>query len=107
MKSGQLNRTSSLIDMLEVMSGTYSEYDDGEWHVVKTPMFLALTGTLDAGNHPIPFRFAVPVAGTNYGADGSVHSVIVKPMDTAVNVPVSGIVTLQVFGDYADVNANR
>lgn len=106
-KSGQINRTSSLVDMLEVMSGTYSEYDSGEWHVVKTPMFLTMTATLDAGNHPLPFTFAVPVAGTLYCADGTTAAVIVRPNDTAVNVPKSGIVTFQVFGDYAEVKANR
>lgn len=107
MKSGQINKTSSLVDILEVMSGTYSEYDEGEWHIVKTPMFLTMTGTVDKGNHPLPFRFSVPIAGTLYGSDNSIRSVIVRPTETAVNVPVSGIVTFQVFGDYADVKANR
>lgn len=107
MKSATINKNSSFVDVLEMLSGAWNEYDSGEWHIVKNPLFLVMTATLDAGPHVLPFTFNVPVAGTLCAADGSMQAVIIKPLQTAVDVPSSGIVTVQAFGNYADVKAVR
>lgn len=105
MRSAIINRTSSLTDVMELLQGPWQEYDDGEFHIVKTPFFLVLTATLDAGSHALPFTFAVPVAGTVSHADGSVDASVIRPGETAVNLSSPGIFALQVFGAFADVKS--
>lgn len=101
MFNGIVNKGSTGVDILEVLSGIWNEYDSGEWHVVKTPMFLVLEATLDPGASPLPFSFKVPVAATVAGTDGSVAAVIVRPGDTVFDMPFPGVATIQVFGDRA------
>ena len=101
MRSGQINRASNFVDVVEVLTGSWNEYDSGEFHIVVTPFFTVLTGTLDAGSHVVPFRIAIPVAGTRYHAGGAVEAVIVKPGQTALNINESGIFNMCLFGDGA------
>lgn len=105
MKSGQINRNSPVVDLLEICSGTWNEYDSDGWHVVKTPFFLSLSGVFDAGSHVVPFSFSVPVAGTLCCADGSVEAVIVRPGDSAVSIGKPGLVTMSLFGQLSAIRA--
>ena len=103
MNSGLISKTSPYVDIIDVLSGTYSEYDSGSFHVVVTPFFTVLTATLDAGSTGLPFRVTMPVAGTISHADGSVEAVIIRPGQTAVSVDSPGIFQLQMFGESAKV----
>lgn len=103
MKSGFISRTSRTEDVLEILTGTWDDYVSGDWHVTATPFFTVITATLDAGKHPLPFTFSAPVAALLSHADGSVGAVIVRPGDTAVDIPEPGIFNLQVFGGQASL----
>ena len=107
MFNGIVNKGSTAIDLVEVLSGTWNEYISGEWSVTKCPFFLVLEATLDAGTHPLPFRFDRPVAGTLVTPGGSVLGVIVRPGEDAVEIKEPGLVTFQVFGDRAKPTAVR
>ena len=106
-KSAIINKNSPFVDVVEMLSGAWNEYDSGEWHIVKTPLFLVMTATLDKGKHALPFTFKVPVAGTLNATDGTASAVIIKPQQTAIETAKPGIVTVQAFGNYADVKAVR
>lgn len=103
MHSGMINKTSPFVDVLDQLTGTYAEFDRGEFHVVVTPFFTVLSAVLDAGSHVLPFKVTRPVAGLLSGGDGSVSAVLIKPGDTAVNLEKSGMFNLQCFGDLAKV----
>lgn len=103
MKSAVINKTSQYGEILEMMSGSWVETDKGEWHIVRTPFFLVMTATLDAGRHPLPFKFLVPVAARISNSDGTAAAAIIKPGDEAVEVEKPCILDLQVFGEQADV----
>lgn len=105
MKSGMINRTSPYVDVVEMLSGTWNEYDSGDYHIVVTPFFTVITATLDAGSTELPFSFTLPVAGTLSHDDGSVEAVIIRPGQTAINVGTAGLFQLQLFGDAAKVTA--
>lgn len=105
MHSGLISRTSPYTDILDVMTGSYAEYDSSSYHIVVTPFFTVITATLDAGSTELPFKVTRPVAGTLSHADGSVDAVIVKPGQTAINVAQPGLFQLQMFGDSARVAA--
>lgn len=103
MKSAVINRTSPFVDIVELLSGSWNEYESGEFHVVRTPFFLVLSATLDAGRHVLPFRFSVPVAATVSHADGTVDAAVIRPGETAVELSAPGVFALQVFGIHAEV----
>lgn len=103
MRSGQINRASNFVDVVEVLTGSWNEYDSGSFHVVVTPFFTVLTATLDAGSTGLPFRVTMPVAGTISHADGSVEAVIIRPGQTAVSIDSPGIFQMKMFGESAKV----
>lgn len=105
MHSGMISKTSPYVDILDVLSGSYSEYNIGVYHIVVTPFFTVITATLDAGSTELPFRFTLPVAGTLSHEDGSIDAVIIKPGQTAINAETPGLFQLQLFGDAARVTA--
>lgn len=107
MFSGVINKNSSQIDVLEVLSGTYGQYEDGEWQIVKNPFLLVMTAVVDAGSHALPFTVTVPVPGILYGKDGNIESFIVRPGDTAVNITSSGLAQIMIIGDQAGLKAIR
>lgn len=107
MFSGVINKNSPQIDVLESLSGVWNQYKVGDWQIVKTPMFCVMTATIDKGSHVLPFKFSVPVPGLVYGAGGSVKCVVIRPGDTAVDMPESGLMQIQVFGDMAKLEAIR
>lgn len=105
MKSGLINKTSPFVDIVDMLSGSWNEYDEGEFHVVVTPFFTVLSATLDAGSHVFPFKVSVPVAAVVSHADKTVDSCIIRPGDTAVKLDKAGIFNLQLFGEHARMRA--
>lgn len=107
MFSGVINKTSPVTDVLEVLSGSWNQYKSNEWQIYHTPFFTVFTAVLDAGQHPLPFTVNVPVAGILSTNSGDVKAVVVKPLQTAVNLPDSGIVNITVYGNQAKLTAVR
>ena len=113
MRSTIIDAGSKQTDVWGLLQGTWNEYDvkvGGEsekksWHVVKTPFFLILSATCDAGGYPLPFKFNVPVCGILYYGDGSVSAAIVRPGENSINVSKKCIAKFQLFGNEADVAA--
>lgn len=107
MFNGIINKNSPQVDIIETVSGTWNEYVEGEWRIVKTPFFVVLVATIDEGSHVLPFTVNIPVVGTLTTAGGDVKGVIVRPGETAVNITEPGIVQIQIFGDSAKLKAQR
>ena len=107
MHSGVINKTSTMTDILDVLTGTWADYTQGEWHICHTPFFTVFTAVLDKGKHALPFTVSVPIAGTFSTESGNVIALLVRPTYTAIELLESGIVTFQVFGDMAKLTAVR
>jgi len=102
MRSVIVDAGSKQSDIWGLLQGTWNEYDRGSWHIVKTPFFLVLKATAEAGGLPLPFRFNEPVAGLMYFSEGDVQSVVVRPGENSINVPSTCIVKFQLFGNEAE-----
>lgn len=76
-----------------------------EWHIVRSPFFLVITSTLDAGKHVLPFTFNEPVSAILSMNDGTVGAAIVRPGQNAVDVSAPCLFKMQLFGDQAVVKA--
>lgn len=107
MYSGVINKTSTNVDVLEVLSGTWNQYTSGEWTVIKTPFYVVITAILDKGSHVMPFTVNVPIAGTLTTDGGDVKGVIYRPGNNVIDVTDPGIVQFSVFGDQAKLTAVR
>lgn len=105
MYSGIVNKTTPPAELLEVLTGAWNEYNDHEWHIVRSPFFLVITSTLDAGKHVLPFTFNEPVAAILSENDGTVRAAIVKPGQNVVEVSNPCLFKMQLFGNQAVVKA--
>ena len=103
MNSGLISKTSPYVDIIDVLSGTYSEYDSGSFHIVVTPFFTVLSAVLDAGSAALPFRVTTPVAGTLFHDGGGIEAVIIRPGQTAIHTSEAGILQISLFGDQAKI----
>lgn len=102
MKSGQINRYSPFVDAVEILTGTWNEYDADGFHIVVTPFFTVLSAVLDAGSAALPFRVTTPVAGTLFH-DGGIEAVIIRPGQTAIHTSEAGILQISLFGEQAKI----
>lgn len=105
MYSGVINRTTPPAELLEVLTGTWNEYDVNDWHIVRSPFFLVITATLDKGRHVLPFTFSEPVSAVLSYDDGSVGAAIVKPGQSMLTVSAPCLFKMQLFGSQAVVKA--
>lgn len=105
MYSGVINKTTPPAELLEVLTGYWNEYDVNEWHIVRSPFFLVITSTLDAGKHVLPFTFNEPVAAILSENSGNVKAAIVRPGQNAVTVSNPCLFKMQLFGNQAVVKA--
>lgn len=101
MRSGIIDAGSGLPQIAGILTGTWSEFDRGKFHIVKTPFLLSVSAVLDSGSTELPFRFDVPVAGTVVEDGGNVTGVVIKPGETAVHLDAPGLFTLTVYGQQA------
>ncbi len=102
MRSAVIDAGSKPSDVWGILTGLWNEYDQGQWHILRTPFFLVLKATAEAGGLPLPFRFKEPVAGLMYFSDGNVESVVVRPGENSIDVPSTCIVKFQLFGNEAE-----
>lgn len=107
MYSGLVGKTTPIVDVLTVLTGQWDERNYQDWHVVQTPFFTVMDRICDSGSVPLPFTVTSPVPAMLYGKTGEVKALIVKPGDTALSIPESGVVQIQVFGSATQLKAVR
>ena len=78
MRSGIINAGSSKEDVLAVLTGTWNEYDDRGWHIVKTKP-----------------KTACLLTWANANGDGHV---VIPALATGFDLPENAIVNLTLFG---------
>lgn len=98
MRNAIINAGSKNEDVLAALTGTWNETDIQGWHVVRTPFFVALSGSLQAGSHTLPCTFSMPVGGTAVDTNGNVTGFVVRPGDKAVKLEQAAVVQLLAFG---------
>lgn len=107
MFSGAINKTSPIIDLNTVLTGSWDERTFGQFHIVQTPFFTSFDAVVDAGSVALPFTVSKPVPAMLYSNSGSVLALVIKPGDTALSIPESGVVQIQVFGSATQLKAVR
>lgn len=103
MRSTIIDAGSKQSDIWGLLTGTWNEYDSGQWHIVKTPFFTVLSTVAEAGGVPLPFSFKVPVVGTLTLGNGDVKGVIVRPGENSIKVDQTCVVKFQLFGSEGEV----
>lgn len=104
MRSALINGSSPREDIVGVLTGVWNEYDAGtgkEWHVVKTPWYVVLTGTLSAGTHVLPIVPRV-TSLLHWASKDSSGSVPVRIGQTTVQIPENAVVELVYYGGSQD-----
>ncbi len=103
MRSCIINGSSPMIDALGVLTGVWNEYDDREWHVVKTPFMVAMTATLKAGPQILP---VAPPRTSMLSWANAEHSgsLVLKAKDKNFSLPENAVVQAIMFGTIGDRN---
>ena len=107
MYSGLVGKTTPIIDILTVLTGTWDERTDHDWHIVMTPFFTSLDRTVSAGSVALPYKVTVPVAAMLYGTSGTPHALVIKPTDDAIDCPEAGLIQINIFGSSSQLRAVR
>ena len=103
MRNGVITANSTREDILCVLTGIWNEYDEREWHVVKTPFMVAMTATLDAGPNMLP---VTPPRTSLLSWANSAHSgsLVIKAKDRNFTMPEKAVVQVLMFGTIGDKN---
>jgi hypothetical protein len=103
MRSGIINANSPKEDIWGALTGVWNEYDDREWHVVKTPFMVALTATLKAGPQILP---VAPPRTSLLSWANAEHSgsLVLKAKDKNFSLPENAVVQAIMFGTIGDRN---
>lgn len=103
MRNAVINGGSPKEDVLGVLTGVWNEYDDREWHVVKTPFMVALTATLKAGPQILP---VAPPRTSLLSWANAEHSgsLVLKAKDKNFSLPENAVVQAIMFGTMGDRN---
>ena len=103
MRNALINSNSPKEDVWGVLCGIWNEYDEREWHVVKTPFMVAMTATLDAGPNMLP---VTPPRTSLLSWANSVHSgsLVLKAKDRKFTMPEKAVVQVLMFGTIGDKN---
>lgn len=101
MRSALINSNSPKEDIWGVLTGIWNEYDEREWHVVKTPFMVAMTATLDAGHNMLP---VTPPRTSLLSWANSAHSgsLVIKAKDRNFTMPEKAVVQVLMFGTIGD-----
>ena len=103
MRNAVINGGSPKEDVWGVLTGVWNEYDDREWHVVKTPFMVALTATLKAGTQILP---VAPPRTSLLSWANAEHSgsLVLKAKDKNFSLPENAVVQAIMFGTIGDRN---
>ena len=103
MRNAVINGGSPKEDVWGVLTGVWNEYDDREWHVVKTPFMVALTATLNAGPQILP---VAPPRTSLLSWANAEHSgsLVLKAKDKNFSLPENAVVQAIMFGTMGDRN---
>lgn len=103
MRNALINSNSPKEDVWGVLTGIWNEYDEREWHVVKTPFMVAMTATLDAGPNMLP---VTPPRTSMLSWANSAHSgsLVLKAKDRNFTMPEKAVVQVLMFGTIGDKN---
>ena len=101
MRNALINSNSPKEDVWGVLTGIWNEYDEREWHVVKTPFMVAMTATLDAGPNMLP---VTPPRTSLLSWANSAHSgsLVIKAKDRNFTMPEKAVVQVLMFGTIGD-----
>jgi hypothetical protein len=101
MRNAVINGGSPKEDVWGVLTGVWNEYDDREWHVVKTPFMVAMTATLDAGPNMLPVT--PPRAGIiKWANSGHSGSLVMRAKDRNFVLPEKAVVEAIMLGTTGD-----
>ena len=103
MRNAVINGGSPKEDVLGVLTGVWNEYDDREWHVVKTPFMVAMVATLKAGPQILP---VAPPRTSLLSWANAEHSgsLVLKAKDKNFSLPENAVVQAIMFGTIGDRN---
>lgn len=103
MRSANINGNSPKEDIWGVLTGVWNEYDEREWHVVKTPFMVAMTATLKAGSQILP---VAPPRTSLLSWANAEHSgsLVLKAKDRNFSLPENAVVQAIMFGTIGDRN---
>ena len=103
MRNAVINGGSPKEDVWGVLTGVWNEYDDREWHVVKTPFMVAMVATLKAGPHILP---VAPPRTSLLSWANAEHSgsLVLKAKDKNFSLPENAVVQAIMFGTIGDRN---
>lgn len=103
MRNAVINGGSPKEEVWGVLTGVWNEYDDREWHVVKTPFMVALTATLNAGPQILP---VAPPRTSLLSWANAEHSgsLVLKAKDKNFSLPENAVVQAIMFGTIGDRN---
>ena len=95
MRSGIINETSKITDVVGVLTGSWYEYDRNGWHVVKTPFVLSMSGVMRG---PVEF----PTIPNRYGiarwANNTASGNILVAKQTNIVLPENAFVDITIYG---------
>lgn len=105
MRNATINETSPKSDVLGALTGIFEEVRNtsGKWNYTKTPFFLAVYGTIDAGESVLPFKFGDNVVANIAYYDGTSENKPIKINDSVLTMEKGGVVSIIAFGRAADV----
>ena len=103
MRSANINGASPKEDVWAVLTGIWNEYEARGWHVVKTPFFVAMTATLDAGPNMLPVT-PPRTSLLTWANSANSGSLVIKAKDINFTMPEKAVVQVLMFGTIGDKN---
>lgn len=100
MRSGIINGTSPMSDVLGVLTGVWGTFKRGpkhEWLVTKCPFFVHMEATLPEGTHQLPIAPNSTKALYWTSRDQS-GAIVIKAGQTSFTLSVSSYVEMTIFG---------
>ena len=105
MRSALINGSSPREDIVGVLTGVWNEYDTGlnkAFHVVKTPFFVVITATLQAGSHILPIA-PENTAMLHWASKDSSGSIILKAHSPQFTLPEAALIEVTYWGSQGQV----
>ena len=99
MRNAVINAGSPQSDIWGALTGTWDEtVSRSGWSYTKTPYFVAIYGTFEAGTYTLPFGFGDNVVLAIAYADGTSENRVLKVTDVSVQVAKQCMMQAVAFG---------